>query len=138
MATVRPSNPQTPPPTWWRSRLRSFGYAAAGVADLVRTQPHARFHLLATVAVAGAALGFGVSPLEAAVLALAIGLVWCAEAMNTAVELLVDLVHPDWARPAGRVKDMAAGAVLLAAAAAAFTGAFVLLPRIYQLLGGPT
>ena len=135
MATVPPSNPQTPPPRWWRSRVESFGYALAGVRDLVATQPHARFHLLATVGVAGAAVGFGVSTLEAAALALAIGMVWCAEAVNTALEFLVDLVHPGWARPAGRVKDMAAGAVLLAALAAAVTGAIVFVPRIRELLG---
>ena len=134
MATVPPSNPQTPPPRWWRSRVASFGYAWAGVRDLVLTQPHARFHLLATVAVAGAALGFGVSPLEGAALALAVGLVWCAEALNTALEFFVDIVHPEWARPAGRVKDMAAAAVLLAAIAAGLAGAFVLLPRAYALL----
>ena len=134
MATVPPSNPPPPPPKWWRSRVRSFGYAWAGVRDLVATQPHARFHLLATVGVAGAAYGFGVSPLEWVSLVLAIGMVWCAEAMNTALEFLVDLVHPEWARPAGRVKDMAAGAVLLAAVTAASTGAIVFLPRIYHLL----
>ena len=107
----------------------------AGVRDLISTQAHARVHLVATVAIAAAAYGFGVSPPEAAALALAVGLVWCAEALNTAIEFLVDLVHPGWARPAGRVKDMAAGAVLLAAAAAALTGAIVLVPRIYKLLG---
>lgn len=67
-------------------------------------------------------------------LTLAVGMVWSAEAMNTAVEGLVDLVHPQWARPAGRIKDMAAGAVLLAAVCAGIIGALIFLPRVYEVL----
>ena len=127
-----PSSPPPPPPTWWRSRVASFGYAWAGFRDLVRTQPHARIHAAATFLVTVAAVCFGVSPTEAAVLALAVGLVWTAEALNTAVELLVDLVHPAWARPAGRVKDLAAGGVLCAALGAAAAGILVLGPYAYR------
>lgn len=61
--------------------------------------------------------------------ALAAGGVWTAEALNTALEWLVDLAHPEWAEPAGRIKDVAAAAVLLAALAAAAVGVLVFGPR---------
>lgn len=129
-----PRSSPPPPRTWWRSRVASFGFAFAGARDLLSTQPHARIHAAATVAVAGAGVGFGVSPTEAALLALAVGLVWATEALNTALEALVDLVHPEWARPAGRVKDLAAGAVLFAAAGAASAGGMVFGPYVLALL----
>lgn len=106
-----------------------------GIRDLVATQPHARFHALATIGVIAAGFGFGVSRLEAAVLGIAVATVWTAEAFNTAIEALVDLVHPDWARPAGRVKDLAAGAVLLAACGAAVAGVLIFYPYVLPLVG---
>ncbi len=129
-----PSNPPPRPRKWLRSRVASFGYAFGGIATLVRTQPHAQIHLLATVSVGAAAYGFGVSHLELALLVLAVGTVWTAEAANTSIEFLVDLVHPEWHEVAGKVKDLAAGAVLFAAAAAAGVGVLVFLPYVWRLL----
>ena len=133
MATVPPSKTDRPASSWLRSRRASFGYALAGVRLLVATQPHARFHLLATVAVIAAGAALGITRSEWLAVVLAAGLVWGAEAVNTAIEWLVDLVHPEWARPAGRVKDVAAGAVLLASIAAAAVGALVFAPRVLAL-----
>lgn len=79
---------------------------------------------------AAGAYGFDVSRLEGGLLILAVGVVWAAEAANTSVEYLVDLVHPEWHPLAGRVKDLAAAAVLLAALAAAGVGMLVFLPHI--------
>jgi diacylglycerol kinase (ATP) len=63
----------------------------------------------------------------------AIGLVWTAEGFNTALEALVDLVSPDRHPLAGRAKDVAAGAVLCAAIAAAIVGAIVFVPKVLGL-----
>jgi diacylglycerol kinase len=60
----------------------------------------------------------------------AIALVWAAEALNTAVELLTDLVQPERHPLAGRAKDAAAAGVLLASIGAAVIGALVFLPRL--------
>lgn len=103
---------------------------------LVATQPHARFHAAATLAVLAAGWFFDVARSEWAILSLAIGAVWAAEAINTALEWLVDLVHPDWARAAGRIKDVAAAGVLLVAIASASAGALVFWPYLVRQLGG--
>lgn len=97
-----------------RKRLVSFVYAGRGVVTFFRTEVHAWFHLLATVVVIAAGLYFSVSATDWALLSLAIGLVWTAEAMNTAIEFTVDLVSPEQHELAGNAKDVAAGAVLLA------------------------
>nr|WP_240663389.1 diacylglycerol kinase family protein [Mucilaginibacter limnophilus] len=61
-------------------------------------------------------------------------LVITAEMINTAMEILTDLVSPEWNEKAGRVKDLSAGAVVIAAIFALITGCILFLPRIYQLL----
>ena len=113
-----------------RHRIASFGHAFRGVGHLIRTQPHARFHLWASFGVIGLAAGFRVSGGDWLALTLAMGLVWTAEAMNTAIELTVDLARPEFHELAGRAKDVAAGGVLLAAIAAAVTGGIVLGSRV--------
>lgn len=70
-----------------------------------------------------------------ACLLLAMGLVTAAETMNTAVEKLCDRCQPDYDREIGRVKDLAAGAVVLAAGFAALTGVAVLLrPELWAAI----
>lgn len=114
----------------FRGRIRSFGYAFAGIATLVRTQPNARIHLIATLAVVGLGFVLGVTALEWAALFLAIGLVFSAEAFNSAVEVLADKVEPEQDPAIKVVKDVAAGGVLLAAMAAALVGLVILLPKL--------
>jgi diacylglycerol kinase (ATP) len=110
--------------------VRSFGFAGKGVAHLVRTQPNARVHLAATLGVLGLAVWTGATRVEWFALVAAIGLVWTAEALNTAVEVVIDLVSPE-AHPLAKVaKDVAAGAVLLAALTALVIAALVFIPAV--------
>ena len=118
-----------------KRRTASFGFALLGIRALVATQVHARFHLAASIGVVAAGLYFGLAPWEWASVLLAIGGVWMAEALNTALELLVDLVHPAWHERAGIIKDLAAGAVLLFACAALGVALVVFGPRILSLVG---
>jgi diacylglycerol kinase (ATP) len=69
---------------------------------------------------------------EWAILALAIGFVFSAEAFNTALETVVDLVSPDFHPLAGITKDVAAGAVLLAAISSAAAGLIIFVPKIVR------
>jgi diacylglycerol kinase len=110
-------------------RARSFRYAFQGIATLFRTQAHAKIHLLATVVVIGAGVGVGLDAGEWALIALAISMVWVAEALNTAIELVVDLASPEQHPLAGKAKDVAAGAVLLASFGAVAIAAFVFWPK---------
>jgi diacylglycerol kinase len=97
-----------------------------GIRAALAREPHLRVHAVAAVAVGLLAVVLPLSGAERAALALAVGLVWVAELVNTAIERLVDLVSPGYDVVAAQVKDIAAGAVLVAALAAAVVGAVVL------------
>jgi diacylglycerol kinase len=114
-----------------RGRLAaSFAFAFQGVLALLRTQANARIHFGATIAVVAAGFFFGITRLEWCAIAAAIGLVWTAEGLNTAIECVVDLVSPDQHPLAGRAKDIAAGAVLIAAFIAVVIGALIFVPHL--------
>jgi diacylglycerol kinase len=119
-----------------RSRLRSFRDAFAGLRHVLRTQRNAWVHAVATVVVLGMAAWLGVGRVEWALLVLAIGMVWSAEFINTALEAAVDLASPDL-HPVARIgKDVGAAAVLVASAAAAVIGFLILGPPLLARLSG--
>ena len=124
--------PPAPSDSRWRL-LRSFGYAFRGLGILIRTQANARIHAVATVFVIAAGFWFRISRSEWAEVTAAVGLVWTAEGLNTAIEAVVDLVSPDPHPLAGRAKDVAAGAVLCAAFAALVIGLLIFVPRVWAL-----
>jgi diacylglycerol kinase len=115
--------------------LGSFVFAWRGLCQVVRHENNARVHLLATVGVGVAGVALGLSVGEwLAVLGLAV-LVWVAELVNSAVERLVDLVSPQPHPLARQAKDIAAGAVLVAAIGAAIGGLIIFGPKVAGLLG---
>ncbi len=124
-----------PRPGSVRREAAAFRWAARGVGAALRTEPHLRFHAAATLAVVVLAVVLPLSGTDRALLAVAIGVVWTAELVNTALEALVDLVSPGLDPVAGRVKDVAAGAVLVAAAASAACGVLVLGPPLVAWVG---
>ena len=83
---------------------------------------------MATVAVSGLGIALRIGRGDWCLLAFAAGLVWMAEAFNTALEILADEVSLDRRGGIGKAKDVAAGAVLVAAATAVIIGALVFLP----------
>ena len=103
---------------------------------LLRTQANARIHLLATGLVIAAGFALHVTRAEWIALAFAIGIVWVAEGVNTAIEILADRITRDRDEQIGRAKDVASGAVLLAAITAAVVGLIVLGPHLCSLLRG--
>jgi diacylglycerol kinase (ATP) len=105
------------------ARLKSFAYAFAGFAFMLRTQHNAWLHLIASAAVVVAGFVFDVSANDWRWLIAAISLVWLAEAINTAFEHLCDVVSPEFHPSVKRAKDIAAAAVLVCAIAAALIGA---------------
>lgn len=111
-------------------KLDSFRYAFQGVADLFRSQPNARIHALATGVAVIAGYFLQISRLEWVAIVLCVALVISLEAMNTALEYLTDLVSPDYHPLAGKAKDVAAAAVLIAAIGALAVAAIVFLPKI--------
>jgi len=114
------------------ARIHSFGFALEGLVFAVKTEGNVRVHLVATLLVVALGLGFGVSRVEWGVLIAAIGLVWLAEMLNTALEILCDSVSPERSNAIKRVKDVAAGGVLAAALAAAGIGTLVFWPYFFS------
>lgn len=117
-----------------KKRIDSFRYAFKGIGRLVRTQPNAQFHLLAVIGVLIGGLYFGLSTIEWICCVFAMSIVLSAEAFNTAIEDLTDLVSPDHHPLAGHAKDLAAGAVLITAIGAAIIGCLIFLPKVKVLL----
>lgn len=118
----------------FRKRLKSFVYAFRGIGFLVRNEHNARIHLVAAVAAVAAGFLLGITAVEWTVIVLVIGAVLAAEAFNSALEALCDLVSPGYHESIKKAKDLAAGAVLLVAIAAAVIGSVIFLPRILTLL----
>jgi diacylglycerol kinase (ATP) len=84
--------------------------------------------LIAAMAVIIAGIVLGITRTEWIMVVMCIGTVIAAELFNTAIEKLVDLVSPERHPVAGRVKDIAAGAVLICAVAAAIIGLIIFIP----------
>lgn len=120
----------------WRAKsLReSFSFALAGLRYVIRTQRNARVHLLIAAAVVVLGLFLGVSAVEWAILALAMGLVLAGEMGNTVVETVVDLASPEFHELARVAKDVAASTVLVTALTAVAVGLFILGPPLWDRL----
>ena len=115
-----------------RNRVVSFGYAAAGIAHMLRYSINLRIQALATVLVCIIGFWLDISRIEWALMALVIGLNWFAEFVNTAVESAVNLASPDYHPMAQVAKDVAAGAVLLMTIIAVIMGALIYLPPFWE------
>ena len=113
-------------------RLRSVACAVRGIGEMVRSQPNARIHAGATVSAVLLGLTLRISIAEWCWIVLAIVGVWTAEALNTALESLTDIASPGVHPVAGKAKDIAAGAVLIAAVGSAVIGLLVFGPHIWQ------
>jgi diacylglycerol kinase (ATP) len=113
--------------------VASFYCAIEGILWAVQTQRHMLYHMLASLALLLAALAFHVSTLEFILLVLAAILVVISELLNTSLEVVVDLVSPEYHPLARRAKDVAAGAVLVACIGAAGMGYMVLSPYIFPV-----
>lgn len=110
--------------------LRSFRYAFKGLVTLVAEENNARFHAFSAVLVLALGFYFKVSRLEWIALVFAISSVFAAEAFNTVVEGLCNKWGREQDVSIGKIKDMAAAAVLLTAVGAATVGILVFGPRI--------
>ena len=120
-----------------RPPVRSFPEALAcalrGLSHAARTQRHFRAQLVIAAGVLLFATWARLGVLELAVLVITVAVVLGMELFNTAVEMLTDLLHPEHGPAAAVVKDVAAGAVLVAVVLATALALLVLLPRVVHL-----
>lgn len=115
------------------SFFKSFVYALKGLR-LSLGQRSIRLHVASTLAVICLGCLMQLERWEWCVIIICIGVVISAEVMNTAIEQFVDMVSPEFNEKAGRVKDLSAGAVLVAAIMAAIAGAVIFGKHLLDLL----
>lgn len=111
-------------------QIRGFGYAFSGIEKFILTERNAAIHLAATIVVIMASLIFGVTVGEGIALAVAVGLVWMAEMFNTCIEKIMNFISTEEHPEIGVIKDVSAGAVLIASATALVIGLLIFIPKI--------
>lgn len=114
-----------------RNRLRSFIYAFRGIRIMLVNEHNAWIHAMAAIVVIVLGFVYRVNITEWFFLVLSIGFVLFAEAVNSSIEELTDLISPAYNVKAGRAKDIGAGAVLIAALTAATIGLLIFIPKIF-------
>jgi diacylglycerol kinase len=126
---------ESPAPSHDRHSLaRSFYFAFAGIGYLLRTQRNARIELLAGIIACALGAWLKINSTDWAILVLTICAVLILEALNTATEAVVDLASPQRHPLAKIAKDVAAGAVLIAAIGSIAVGLSILGPPLWQKL----
>lgn len=119
----------------FRKRLRSFKFAFNGIKLLITKEHNAWIHCSAAFCVIIAGFAFGISTTEWIAVTFAIGTVLAAEAVNSSIEAIADLVSPGYNEAIKRTKDLAAGAVLILAIGAAIVGLIIFVPKIIAAFG---
>ncbi len=120
----------------WREVKYSekFANAFRGLYVVVKTTRHLWIHALSAIAAIVLGFYFCISGLEWIAITFAIGFVFVTEALNTAIEIDIDLTSPEYHPFARDTKDVAAGAVLLSACTAAIVGLIIFLPKIFSMI----
>ena len=108
----------------------SFRYAFSGLVRFFFEEHNAVLHLLATVTVGILIIFFKISGAELLALMMVTGGVWITELINTAIEKIMDHLSPEQHPRVKYIKDLAAAAVLVAAAVALITGAIIFIPKL--------
>ena len=121
-----------PKKNYLHRRLLSFRYAFSGIAAFIISEPHARIHAVATVLVIALGAWSHITAVQWIAISIVTGMVWITEMLNTVIEKMMDHLSPDYHPRVKWIKDVAAGAVLIAAIVAVITGAVVFLPVFFK------
>lgn len=113
--------------------IDSVNCAIEGIIYTARTQKHMRNHFISALVLLLLVLFLRVSALEFTLLAVSVSFVLFAELMNTAVEVVVDMISPEYHPMARIAKDVAAGSVLVSAIGAAVTGYLILARYVFPI-----
>lgn len=112
-------------------RIKSFSFASQGFIAFLQKEHNAWLHFMASLAVITLGFLLAISKMEWIAISIVIGLVWIAEMFNTCIESILDFISPGQHPQVKFIKDVAAGAVLIAAAVALVTGLLIFIPHIY-------
>jgi diacylglycerol kinase (ATP) len=125
--------PSNLPSFSWKARVKSFKYAWEGIVSFFKTEHNAQIHLAISVLVLLLSVTLKLTKLEAIAVVFSIAFVWVAEMINTVIEKSMDFIAPGKHPQVKLIKDIAAGAVLVAAIAAAITGCLIFIPKLFTL-----
>ncbi|GAA0602202.1 diacylglycerol kinase family protein [Virgibacillus siamensis] len=115
-----------------RKREIGFLFAWNGLREVLKSERNFRIHLVAAVFVIAAGLFFQLNLLQWTIIFLTIGLVLITEIINTAVEKMIDYIKPEINQNAKIIKDISAGAVLLAAILAVIIGLLIFVSEMKE------
>lgn len=113
-----------------RAIIESFNYAVSGIITAIKTEKSMRVHYSIAVLVLLSSLFFDFNRTEFLLLLFAVSLVVISEMINTAIERTIDLVTKDFHPLARLVKDVAAGAVLIATINSLIVGYLLFFERL--------
>jgi diacylglycerol kinase (ATP) len=117
----------------WKARRKSFVYAWEGIVCFFKGEANARIHLVMAFLVLVLSVTLGINKQEAVAVVFSISLVWISEMFNTAMEKAMDFISTGRHPEIKRVKDISAGAVLVASIAAVHVGCFIFIPKLIRL-----
>ena len=115
-------------------RMKSFTHALDGLVVFYKTTPNAWIQTIIFICVIIMGFYFNITHDEWAMLVFACGLVIMAEAFNTAIEIDIDLTSPNFHPYARDTKDVAAGAVLIAAITSVIIAIFIFGPYVWAIM----
>jgi len=117
--------------SFFLNRIKSVGYAFKGALWLLKTESSIKIQFSIALFMTILGFYFKISSDQWIVQLLAIGMVMTAEGINTAIEELANFIHPEHHKKIGIIKDIAAGAVFIAAIFAIAIGFIIYIPKIF-------
>ncbi|MFP5471261.1 MAG: diacylglycerol kinase family protein [Bacteroidia bacterium] len=115
-------------------KIGNIKYAIKGIWLCLKNESNFRIHIAAAILATIAGFYFEISTTEWLIQTLCIGLIFFAEAVNTAIEELVNKISPEWNAHAGKIKDIASGAVLLISIFVFICGTIIYWSKVAALL----
>lgn len=113
--------------------INSFKFAFKGIGSSIKSERNMKIHTTMMLLVIISGIFFNIAMWEWITCFILFGLVISLEMVNTALEIIVDMVSPEYNMRAGRAKDIAAGAVLVNAIVAFIVGLLIFLPKVLDL-----
>lgn len=114
--------------------FKSFHYAARGIVHTYRTEGNFRFQCFAGLAILVLSFIFHMKGYEKIILSMMIAFVLVLELLNTTIEIFLDLLKPRLSPHVELVKDIMAGAVLIASLGSLIVGGIIFIPYIVELI----
>ena len=117
-----------------RRIVDSFNFAIEGLTEAIRNEKHMKVHILLAIIVVILAILTNAAKSEILIISVSVSFVMITELINTSVEALVDLISPKRHPLAKLAKDVAAGAVLIAAINALCVGYLIFYDKLLNIL----